>query len=132
MELFTQSQLEMLERNSEDDNAWDLVPVAKFIHRKSGYSWLVTRYLSECSYMMHGLGDYGNGYPMLCAVTWDDLTSHNGILGPPAEQYPHFKGSFPISVYAEAAQACRRIVEDETTLADFARRMDITKACQPS
>jgi hypothetical protein len=120
MELFTQTQLEILERNSEDDAAWDLVPVAKFIHRKSGYCWLVTRYLSECGYMMHGLGDYSNGYPMLCTITWDELSSHNGILGEPAVQDPHFEGLFPISVYADAAQVYRRIVEDGTILSKFA------------
>ncbi len=119
MELFTQTQLEMLEQNSVNETAWDHVPVAKFIDRKRSYTWLVTHFMSECGYMMHGLANYGNGYPMLCTITWDELTSHNGILGEPAKQDPHFVGRYPISVYSDAAQAYRRIVEDEAILARF-------------
>ncbi|CAO4135931.1 hypothetical protein OFEAOIEE_LOCUS3678 [Methylorubrum extorquens] len=65
---------------------------------------------------MFGLCDLGVGEPELGYVSLDELKEVSAGLGIGLERDLSFKGRYPISVYARAARAAGRLLEDQGTL----------------
>ena len=61
------------------------------------------------------------GFPELGWISLSELQDYKGPLGIGIERDLYFKPRYPISVYAEAARAARRIVETGPLLDEAAR-----------
>jgi hypothetical protein len=72
--------------------------------------------LEEDGDTLFGLADLGFGFPELGSFSLSDLVSLRLPLGMGIERDILFEGTFPLSVYAEAARTAGRIVIDEQSL----------------
>jgi hypothetical protein len=89
----------------------DHVPVAKFFNPVGAAMWLATE-LDEDGDTLFGLADLGFGSPELGSFSLSEIASVRLPFGLGIERDLYFEGTFPLSVYAEAA----RIVEDDARL----------------
>ncbi|WP_072389395.1 DUF2958 domain-containing protein [Hyphomicrobium sp. CS1BSMeth3] len=101
----------------------DHVPVVKFFNPVGAATWLATE-LDEDGDTLFGLADLGFGSPELGAFSLLEMASVRLPFGLGIERDPYFEGTYPLSVYAEAAHITGRIVLDTLRLqeADTALR----------
>jgi len=78
----------------------------------------MARELDEDGDALHGLADLGFGCPELGAFSLLEMASVRLPLGLGIERDLYFEGTFPLSVYAEAARKAGRIVLDARRLQD--------------
>ena len=97
----------------------DHVPVVKFFNPIGAATWLATE-LDEDGETLHGLADLGFGCPEVGAFNLLEMASVRLPLGLGIERDLYFEGTFPLSVYAEAARKVGRIVLDERRLREAA------------
>ena len=93
----------------------DHVPVVKFFNPVGAATWLATE-LDEDGETLFGLADLGFGCPELGSFSVLEMASVRLPFGLGIERDLYFGGTFPLSVYAEAARKAGRIVEDDTRL----------------
>jgi hypothetical protein len=94
----------------------DFYPVVKLFTPDAACTWLLTELGPDEPDYAFGLCDLGLGFPELGYVLISELESVRGRLGLPVERDLHFEADFTISVYARAARAAERIVEDRDAL----------------
>lgn len=97
----------------------DHVPVVKFFNPVGAATWLATE-LDEDEDSLFGLADLGFGCPELGSFSLLEMASVRLPLGLGVERDLYFEGTFPLSVYAEAARKAGRIVLDERPLREAA------------
>jgi len=93
----------------------DHVPVVKFFNPVGAATWLATE-LDEDHDTLFGLADLGFGCPELGSFSLLEMASVRLPFGLGIERDLYFEGSFPLSVYAEAARLAGRVVLDERSL----------------
>jgi hypothetical protein len=97
----------------------DHVPVVKFFNPVGAATWLATG-LDEDEDSLFGLADLGFGCPELGSFSLLEMASVRLPFGLGIERDLYFEGTFPLSVYAEAARKAGRIVLDERPLREAA------------
>ena len=120
MQLVTPEIRERLIANGNSRDS-DHVPVVKFFNPIGAATWLVTDMDPDEHDHIFGLADLGMGFPELGWISLSELQDYKGPLGIGIERDLYFKPRYPISVYAEAARAARRIVETGPLLEEAAR-----------
>ena len=117
MPLFTQDQKARLLQNGADplDNK-DYPPVVKLFTPDAGATWLISEIDPAHPDIAFGLCDLGVGCPELGAVSISELESVRGCFGLTVERDKGFEGTYPLTVYAEAASVHGRITTSETAL----------------
>lgn len=123
MKLFTKSQQTQLLANGHHPGQ-DHVPVVKLFTPDAGCTWLLTEIDPEDQAYAFGLCDLGLGFPELGSVYLPEIRSLRGRLGLPVERDRCFTGTYPISVYAQAARARQTITLDEKTLLQAMAALD--------
>jgi hypothetical protein len=113
---------ERLVANSKAPDGTDHVPVVKFFDPAGAATWFITEVMEDED-SLFGLCDLGMGAPELGYVSLTELKETKNRLSIHLERDLYFSARYPLSVYAEAARKAERIVEDETSLADAARRL---------
>jgi hypothetical protein len=93
----------------------DHVPVVKFFNPVGAATWLATE-LDEDGDTLFGLADLGFGCPELGSFSLSEMASVRLPYGLAIERDLYFEGTFPLTVYAEAARKAGRIVLDERRL----------------
>jgi hypothetical protein len=93
----------------------DHVPVVKFFNPVGAATWLATE-LGGDGDTLFGLADLGFGCPELGSFSLSEIVSVRLPFGLGIERDLYFEGTFPLSVYAEAARKAGRIVLDEASL----------------
>lgn len=101
----------------------DQVPVVKLFVGGGAATWLLTELLPDGD-TLFGLCDMGFGSPELGYVSFGELKSVKLPFGLCIERDPHFRGRFPLSVYAEAARRAGAITEAEGLLRQAAVALD--------
>lgn len=118
MKLFTQKQHQRLLANGratkEAQEAGrpepDHAPVVKLFTPDAGATWLLTEIDPDEPELAFGLCDLGLGFPELGNVSLTELAELRGNAGLPVERDRWFTANGPLSAYAKAANAARRIV----------------------
>lgn len=87
----------------------DPFPVVKLFTPDAQCTWLLTE-LDPVEGIAFGLCDLGLGFPELGTVSLAELATVRGPLGLHVERDLHWKATAPLSAYADAARAARRIV----------------------
>jgi hypothetical protein len=95
----------------------DHMPVVKFFNPVGAATWLATE-LNEDNDTLFGLADLGFGCPEIGYFSLVELASVRLPFGLEIERDLYFEGTFPLSVYAEAARIAGRIVLDLRRLQD--------------
>lgn len=93
----------------------DHIPVVKFFNPVGAATWLATE-LDADNDTLFGLADMGFGCPELGSYSLLEMASVRLPFGLSIERDLYFEGTFPLSVYAEAARKASRIVLDERRL----------------
>ncbi|HZQ01691.1 MAG TPA: DUF2958 domain-containing protein [Reyranella sp.] len=93
----------------------DHVPVVKFFNPVGAATWLATE-LDADDDTLFGLADLGFGCPELGSFSLMEIASVRLPFGLGIERDLYFEGTFPLSVYAEAARKAGGIVEDDARL----------------
>jgi hypothetical protein len=93
----------------------DHVPVVKFFNPVGAATWLATE-LDEDGDTLFGLADLGFGCPELGSFSLLEMASVRLPFGLGIERDLFFEGTFPLSIYAEAARKAGHIVEDNARL----------------
>lgn len=93
----------------------DHVPVVKFFNPAGAATWLATE-LDDDGDTLFGLADLGFGCPELGAFSLSELSSVHLPFGLGIERDILFEGTYPLSVYAEAARQAGSIVLSERLL----------------
>jgi hypothetical protein len=93
----------------------DHVPVVKFFNPVGAATWLATE-LDADGDTLFGLADLGFGCPELGAFSLTELSSARLPFGLGIERDILFEGTYPLSVYAEAARQTGSIVLSERLL----------------
>jgi hypothetical protein len=125
--IFTQDVLRALASNGRwnrsridrDETPTDFKPVVKIFNPYGGATWLLTESDPDESDRLFGLCDLGQGFPELGYVSRSEIETcriRRGGYELPLERDKYFKATHTLSVYAEAARACRRITEDRAAL----------------
>src|SRR5690554_4969482 len=81
----------------------DHVPVVKFFNPVGAATWLATE-LDDDNDTLFGLADLGFGCPELGSFSLIEMASVRLAFGLGIERDLYFKGTLPLSVYAEAAR----------------------------
>jgi len=103
MELFTKQQYELLIKNGSDQNPEkDHRPEVMLFMTNTNWVWLLSELDPNNPDIAFGLCDLGVGCPELGYVSISELKEAQCSLSY-LERNSSFKGSFPISVYANAA-----------------------------
>ena len=110
MKLLTRSQRAQLLANGRNLDR-DHRPVVKFFDPTGAATWLFTELDPEDGDTLFGLTDLGSGSPELGFSSLSEITSVKCRFGLGIERDLHFKATYSLSVYAEAARAAGRIVE---------------------
>lgn len=97
----------------------DHIPVVKFFNPVGAATWLATE-LDDDGETLFGLADLGFGSPELGAFNLVEMASVRLPFGLGIERDLYFEGTFPLSVYAEAARRAGRIVLDDRRLREAA------------
>lgn len=117
MTLLTDAQREQLLSNgSEANRTKDHFPVVKLFTPDAGAVWLLTELDPAEPSIAYGLCDLGLGFPELGYVSITELAEVRGPMGFPVEDDFGFTPKYPISIYARAASAARRITENAQIL----------------
>jgi Protein of unknown function (DUF2958) len=120
----TAAQYDQLIKNGSAENRdKDHSPVAKLFLPGTGFTWLLTEIDSIDTNIAFGLCDLGMGFPELGYVDLDELGQTFTPYKMSVERDLHFKGRYPISVYAEAARSVERITEDDDLLQIAAKKL---------
>ena len=77
---------------------------------------------------LFGLCDLGMGSPELGYVSLTELRETKNRLSIHLERDLFFSARHPLSVYAEAARTAQRITEEDTALAEAARKLALSGA----
>ncbi|MBN9260639.1 MAG: DUF2958 domain-containing protein [Hyphomicrobium sp.] len=93
----------------------DHIPVVKFFNPVGAATWLATE-LDADNDTLFGLADMGFGCPELGSYSLLEIASVRLPFGLSIERDLYFEGTFPISVYDEAARKAGCIVLDECRL----------------
>lgn len=109
MKLITEAQRAELVKNAGLRDA-DPRPPLKLFNPCGAATWLFTE-LGEDGDTLFGLCDLGFGFPELGYASLSEIAATRLPFGLTIERDLHFRARAPISVYAEAARAARRIVE---------------------
>lgn len=127
MALFTDAQKQQLLHNGRLENRdSDHAPVVKLFLPETACTWLLSELDYEDPTIAFGLCDLGMYCPELGSVSITELeTVRSPRLKLPIERDLHFVGSYPLSVYAEAARLCAAITEDEQMLARVAKQKGV-------
>jgi hypothetical protein len=112
MNLLTHELRNHLLANGRERGA-DHVPVVKFFDPVGAATWPATE-LDEDGDTLFGLADLG--FPELGSFSLSEIVTLRLPLGMAIERDILFEGTFPLSVYAEAARTAGRIVIDEQSL----------------
>ncbi|MGK9232230.1 DUF2958 domain-containing protein [Inquilinus limosus] len=99
----------------------DHVPVVKLFVAGGAATWLLTELLPDGD-TLFGLCDMGS--PELGYVSLGELEGVQLPFGLRIERDPHFRGRFPLSVYAEAARRAGAITEAEGLLRQAAAALN--------
>ena len=94
----------------------DHEPVVKIFDPSGSATWLLTESIPDEPDLLFGLCDLGAGFPELGYVRRSELESITGAFGLGRERDVHFTPQAPLSVYVEAADEHRRIVETRSQL----------------
>lgn len=89
-------------------------PVLKLFNPAGPATWLICAMEADGD-TLYGLCDLGFGEPELGYVSLDELKEVSAGLAIGLERDRSFIGRYPISVYARAARAAGRILEDQGT-----------------
>ena len=81
-------------------------------------TWLLNEIDPESPDTAFGLCDLGMGCPELGYVSLSEIRQLRGRMGLPVERDRHFKGDFPLSVYAEAARKHEHITTNHKALVE--------------
>jgi hypothetical protein len=128
MKLFTQAIHARLLKNGTASQAAeggiDHAPVVKLFTPDAAATWLLSEIDSDNPTLAFGLADLGMGCPELGAVDLTEISEVRGRLGLPVERDRYFTGTYPLSVYAEAARSAECITEDSERLAHAAMLLE--------
>jgi hypothetical protein len=119
MILLTPELRERLRANGRQRDV-DHVPVVKFFNPVGAATWLATE-LDADDDTLFGLADLGFGSPELGSFSLSEIASVRLPFGLGIERDLYFEGTFPLSVYAEAAHKAGRIIEDDARLSAAAK-----------
>ena len=97
-------------------------PVCKWFHPCGAATWLVSELDPEDPDIAHCLADLGMGHPEIGSVRISELVAFRGRFGLGIERDLHFRATYPLSIYTEAARAAGRIVERGPELEAAANR----------
>ena len=113
MLLLTQDQRARLIANgmSRGDHA----PVVKFFNPVGAATWLFSE-LDDDGDTLFGLCDVGFGCPEMGSASLAEIAAVTLPFGLTIERDLHFEGSFPLTVYADAARLIGSITEDDARL----------------
>jgi len=115
MNLFTQEQLNKLRENRLPENRdKDHKPVVKLFLPGTACTWLLSELASEDENIAFGLCDLGLGFPELGNVYLPEILALRTPFK--VERDLHFKGEYPLSVYARAARNQDAITENPSHL----------------
>ena len=105
MKLLTKAIEKKLLANAKNEG--DHKPVLKLFNPTGAGTWLI----SEMDYhgMMFGLADLGMGFAELGYMDINELAEYKGFLGLGIERDLGFKGTKPLSEYADDARKLGRI-----------------------
>lgn len=106
----------------------DHTPVVKYFDPAGAATWLLTELNPGEPDILFGLCDLGQGFPELGYVRFSELAETKNRLGINLERDLFFVGSYPLSVYAEAARHHESITEDDQHLKDAAQRLGLSKS----
>lgn len=103
----------------------DHAPVVRLHSRYGKAIWLLSE-LDETNHIAYGLCDLGQGNPELSYVSIPHLESirHARLKVRMVEVDADFDGQYPMSVYAAAAKANKRITEDDALLRQAAQSLE--------
>ena len=93
----------------------DHAPVVKFFSPVSAATWLFSE-LDEDGDTLFGLCDLGFGCAELGSASLAEIAAVTLPFGLTIERDLHFEGSFPLTIYADAARSIGGITEDEARL----------------
>jgi hypothetical protein len=113
MLLLTQDQRARLIANGKSRG--DHVPVVKFFNPVGSGTWLFSE-LEEDGDILFGLCDLGFGCPEMGSASLAEIAAVSLTFGLSIERDLHFDGSFPLTIYADAARLIGCITEDEARL----------------
>ena len=113
MLLLTQDQRARLIANGK--NRGDHVPVVKFFNPTGSGTWLFSE-LDEDGDILFGLCDLGFGCPEMGSASLAEIAAVTLPFGLTIERDLCFEGSFPLTIYADAARLIGGITEDEARL----------------
>ena len=123
--MFTQAINDRLEKNGRGDGGeFGFVPEVKIFGGPA--TWLLTESDPEYLDLLFALADLGMGFPELGSVSRREL--ENATVPPfglPLERDFHFRGRYPIYVYATAARTEGRITENPDLLEEAARSLGL-------
>lgn len=111
MDLLPEVILERLSENNRNRDA-DHVPVVKLFLPGTNCVWIFTE-IEKDGDTLFGLCDLGMGEPELGYASFAEMTSIRTKLGTVIERDLYLKTDKPLSVWAFAARANRRIVTPE-------------------
>lgn len=94
----------------------DFIPVVKLFTPDAACTWILTELDPDDPDIAFGLCDLGMGFPELGSVYLPELKAVRGPLGLAIERDLHFRPTFTLAVYADAARIAQRIVEDDPSL----------------
>ena len=112
MMLFTKEIREKLLENGANryKAGHDPVPVVKLFYPAGAATWLPTELDPDDPDVAFGLADLGFGTPELGSIYMPELESFTGRFGLKIERDRWFKGTKPLSEYADEARTKGRIV----------------------
>ncbi len=117
MALFTKAQEAQLLKNGADTREEkDYPPVVKLFTPDAQATWLLSEIDPEEPDRAFGLCDLGHGFPELGYVSLTELRALRGHIGLPVERDVRFEGTYPLTVYAEAARRHQGITENRSAL----------------
>ena len=105
MKLLTKAIEKKLRANAEKEG--DFKPVLKLFNPTGAATWLIVD-MDEYG-RMFGLADLGMGSPELGYIDFNELAEYRGMFGLGIERDLGFKGTKPLSEYADEARAAGRI-----------------------
>ena len=110
----------------------DHVPVVKFFNPTGAATWLFSE-LDEDGDILFGLCDLGFGCPEMGSASLAEISAVTLPFGLTIERDLHFEGSFPLTIYADAARMSGGITEDEARLeaAATARTQEVSELPPP-
>ena len=130
MLLLTQDQRARLIANGQTQG--DHAPVVKFFSPVGAATWLFSE-LDEDGDTLFGLCDLGFGCPEMGSASLSEIARVHLPFGLTIERDLHFEGSFPLTIYADAARMSGGITEDDARLeaAATARTQELSELPPP-